>query len=63
MTKHTHIEKSSFIAFPGRGSHSGLVPSKIVCPNLGGFDEEFHSNGSKVDLLIRIRVCAGLIFI
>ena len=53
------VEKKSFIALPGRGGHSRLMPSKTVCPNPGGFGEEFYSNGSRVGLLIRIRVCAG----
>ena len=53
------LEKNSFIALPGKGGHSGLVPLKTVCPNLGGFGEEFYSNGSRAGLLIRIRVCAG----
>lgn len=39
------IEKS-FIALLGTGKHSGPVPQKMMCRNLGGFDEEFHSNGS-----------------
>ena len=49
------VEKNSFIALPGRG----LMPSKIVCSNLGGwagFGEEFYSNGSRPGLLIKIRV-------
>jgi len=39
--------------------HSGLMPSKTVCPSLGGFGEEFFSNGPRVGLLISIRMCAG----
>ena len=53
------VEKISFIALPGKGGHIGLMPLKTVCPNPGGFGEEFYSNGSRVGLLIRIRVCAG----
>ena len=53
------VEKNSFIALPGKGGHSRLMPLKTVCPNLEGFGEEFYSNGSRVGLLIRIRVCAG----
>ena len=30
-----------------------------MCPNPGGFGAEFYSDGSRVELLIRIRVCAG----
>ena len=53
------VEKKSFIALPGKGGHSGLVPSKTVCPNPGGFGEEFYSSGLRAGLLIRIRVCVG----
>ena len=53
------VEKNSFIALPGKEGHSGLMPLKSVCPNLGGFGEEFYSNGSRAELLIRVRVCAG----
>ena len=53
------VEENSFIALPGRAGHSGLLPSKTMCPNLGGFGEEFYSNGSRAGLLVRIRVCAG----
>ena len=34
----------------------GSCPEKL-CSNLGGFDKEFYSNGSKVT--DKIRVCAG----
>ena len=51
------IEKS-FISLPGKGGHSGLMLSKL-CPNLERFGEEFYSNGSRLRLLIRIRVYAG----
>ena len=27
------VEKDSFIALPGKGGHSGLLPSKTMCPN------------------------------
>ena len=51
------VEKNSFIALPSKGGHSGLVPWKTVCPNLGGFGEEFYSNGSRAGLLTRLHVC------
>ena len=54
------VEKDSFIAFPGKGLHSGLVPPKIVCPNPGGFGEEFYSNSSRVGLLTRLGCVPGL---
>ena len=50
------VEKNSFIALPGKGGHSGPMPLKTVCPDLGGFGEEFYSNGSRAGWLIRIRV-------
>ena len=31
------VEKNSFIALPGKGRHSGLLPLKTVIPTLGGF--------------------------
>ena len=52
------VEKKSFIALPGKGGHSGLMPLKNVSQP-EGFGEEFYSNGSRVGLLIRIRGCAG----
>ena len=50
------IEKNSFIALPGKGGYSGLILLITVCPNLGEFGEEFYNNGSRAELLIRIRV-------
>ena len=35
------VAKKSFIPFPGKGGHSGLLPLKTVWPSLGGFSEEF----------------------
>ena len=52
------IEKKSFISLPGKGGCSGLMLSKL-CPNLERFGEEFYSDGSRMRLLIRIRVYAG----
>ena len=52
------VEKHGFIALPGKGGHSGLMPLKIVHPNPGGFDEELYSNSSRVGLLARLG-CAG----
>ena len=54
------VEKDSFIALPGKGGHSGLLPRKTMCLNLGGFDEEFHSNSSRVGLLTRLGCVQGL---
>ena len=38
----------------------GSCPSKTVCPNLGEFGKEFYSNGSRVELLIRLGCVQGL---
>ena len=54
------VEKNSFIALPDKGGHSGLMLLKTMCPNLGGFDEEFYSNDSRAGLLIRLRCVQGL---
>ena len=35
------VAKKIFIALPGKGGHSGLLPLKTVWPSLGGFSEEF----------------------
>ena len=53
------VEKNSFIALPGKGGHSRLVPLKIVCLNPGGFDE-FYSNSSRVGLLTTLGCVQGL---
>ena len=52
------VEKNSFIALPGKGGYRRLVASK---PR--EFGEEFYSSGSGAGLLIRIRVCAGPVFL
>ena len=54
------VRKNSFIALPGKQGHSRLVPSKTVSQpgaGLGEFSEEFYSSDSRVELLIRIRMC------
>ena len=33
------VEKNSFVALPGKGGHRELLPSKSICPILGGFDD------------------------
>lgn len=50
-------EKHSFIALPGKGGHSEIMPSRPVCLNSGGLGE-FYRNGLQAGLLIRIS-CAG----
>ena len=52
------VEKNSFIALPGKGGHSRLVPLKIMCHRLRGFGKEFHSKRSRVGLLVEIRLYA-----
>ena len=54
------VGKNSFIALPGKGGHSGLVPLKTACPIPGGFGEEFYSSGTRVGLLIRLGCVQGL---
>ena len=41
------LEKDNFIALPGRGGHSGLMPLKTMCSHLGEDNEKFYSNCSK----------------
>ena len=53
------VEKDNFIALPNKGGHGRLGALNMVCPNPEGLSEEFYSNGSRMGLLIRIRVCAG----
>ena len=38
----------------------GSCPSKTLCPNLGGFGEEFYSNGSRVGMLVGLGCMQGL---
>ena len=52
------VEKDSFIPLLGKGGHSGLVPSKTMCPNPGGFDE-----GSKVGFLAKLGCVLNLHFL
>ena len=54
------VEKNSFIALPGRGGHSWLLPLKTTCPNPGRFDEEFYSSSLRVGLLLRLGCVQGL---
>ena len=37
------VEKDRFIALPGKGEHSWLIPSKLCVPAL----DKFYSDGSK----------------
>ena len=59
------VEKNSFIALPGKGGHSGWCPEKLYVPTREDLVRsfKFYSNGSRVGLLIRIRVCAGPAFL
>ena len=54
------VEKSGLISLPGKGGQGRLLPLKTVCPSLGGFDEEFYSNSSRLALLIRSGCVQGL---
>ena len=53
------VEKNSFTALAAKEGHRKLVPSKTVRPNAVGSGEEFHSNGLRTHLLLRISVCTG----
>ena len=50
------IEKNSFIALPGKGGHSGLMPLKTVYPNCLVRSFIAIVQGWVAD---KIRVCAG----
>ena len=41
------VEKNSFIGFPDKEGHNGLMPSKPCIPPLGEDSEKFYSNCSK----------------
>ena len=60
------IVKNSFIAFPGKGGHRGLMPSEWCVPTqgdlVGSFIAVFRVGllvRIRVGLPVRIRVCAG----
>ena len=36
------VEENSFIALPGKGRHSRLLPQKTMRPYMGGFGEELQ---------------------
>ena len=41
------VNKNSFIALPGKGDPSRLMPSKLCVPQPGGGMEKVYSSGSK----------------
>ena len=41
------VNKNSFIALPGKGDPSRLMPSKLCVPQPGWGSEKVYSNGSK----------------
>ena len=45
------VEKHTLLLCQAKGNTAGTSKN---CPNPGGFDEEFYSNGSRVGLLIRL---------
>ena len=45
----SEVAKNTFIALPGKGGHSRIRPSKLCVP----------TEGERMELLIRIRVCTG----
>ena len=48
--------------FQAKGKTVGSYPQKL-CPNPGGFGEEFYSSGSRAGLLMGIRVCIQPVFL
>ena len=54
--------ETSHLCVPGKGGHSGVVPSTAMCLNPGGFGEDFYNNGSRVgaDKDQGVYVCAFL---
>ena len=44
------VEKNSFIALPGKGDHSRLLPWITMNSHPGWFDGEFYSKGGVADL-------------
>ena len=54
------VGKDNFTALPGKGGHSGLMPSKPCVPTWG-VGGKSYSRGA--GLLIRVRMCAGPAFL
>lgn len=49
------MKKIALLLCQAKGGHSGLVcHTKLCVPIWGGFGEEFYSNGSRAELLIRL---------
>lgn len=54
----SEVEKNIFIALPGKGDSNAPHALKNCVPTLEDFySKELYSNGPRVGLLIRIRVC------
>ena len=53
------VEKNSSVSLPGKGGHRNCYSQKM-CPNPGGYGEEFYNNSSGPGLLRRIRCVQGL---
>ena len=54
--------KNSFIALPGKGGHSGLLPFKTALPTREDLVRSFYTNSSRAGLLIRLECVQGLRF-
>ena len=52
------VEKNNFIALPGNGGHSGLLPLKLCVPTQEDL-MSFRANDSRMGLLNKISVCAA----
>ena len=55
------IEKESFITLPDKGGHTGILPLKTMCPNLGEFNDGFITCGSQVRSLTRLEYEQGFV--
>ena len=54
------VKKNRLIVLPSKGGCSRLLLLKTMCPNLGGFDEEFCGRSSRVGLLTKLGYMQGL---
>ena len=52
----SYKKRIALLLCQAKGESAGL------CPTLVGFGEEFYGNGSRVGLLLRIRVCSEPVF-
>ena len=48
------VEEDSFIALPGKVSHTGLLPQKAMCTNTRELGEGFYNSRSKARSLTKL---------